>query len=65
MHGEQKYNYKPDWGETFAGKRDPSLVVLNLDNLEFKVLDPLENDMSPGQVGSHFRSMVNQDGYLF
>ncbi|KAI8361548.1 Alpha/Beta hydrolase protein [Mortierella sp. GBAus27b] len=46
----EKYNYKPDWGEAFTGKRDPSLVVLNLDNLEFKVLDPLENNMSPGQA---------------
>lgn len=40
----------PDWGETFTGKRDPSLVVVNLDNYEIKVLDQLQGNMSPGQV---------------
>lgn len=48
--GKQKFDYKPDWGETFTGKRDPALVVVHLDTLEIKVLDPFEADMSPGQV---------------
>ncbi|KAG0308717.1 hypothetical protein BGZ98_007085 [Dissophora globulifera] len=46
----EKYNFKPDWGETFTGKREPSLVVVNLDNLEVKLLDRFEHDMSPGQA---------------
>ncbi|KAF9920130.1 hypothetical protein FBU30_010071 [Linnemannia zychae] len=46
----EKYNYKPDWGETFTGKRDPSLVIVNLDNFEVKVLDRFDGDMSPGQA---------------
>ncbi|KAF9352142.1 hypothetical protein BGX26_009998 [Mortierella sp. AD094] len=45
-----KFTYRPDWGETFTGKREPSLVVVNLDNLEIKVLDRFEGDMSPGQA---------------
>ena len=46
----EKFNYKPDWGETFTGKREPSLVVVNLDDFEVKVLDRFQGDMSPGQV---------------
>lgn len=46
----QKFNYKPDWGETFTGKRDPSLVVVSLETFDVKVLDSFEGDMSPGQV---------------
>lgn len=46
----QKYNYKPDWGETFTGKHDPSLVIVNIDTFDVKVLDRLKDDMSPGQV---------------
>ncbi|KAF9585024.1 hypothetical protein BGW38_004231 [Lunasporangiospora selenospora] len=46
----EKFTYKPDWGEAFEGKRNPSLVVLDLNNSEFKVLDQFEGDMSPGQA---------------
>ncbi|KAF9321892.1 hypothetical protein BG003_010148 [Podila horticola] len=45
----EKYNYKPDWGETFTGKRDPSLVIVNVNTFDVKVLDRFEGDMSPGQ----------------
>jgi len=44
--------FTPDWGETFTGKRDPSLVVVNLDNYEIKVLDRFQGNMSPGQVSN-------------
>ncbi|KAF9933316.1 hypothetical protein BGZ67_004335 [Mortierella alpina] len=46
----EKFNYKPDWGETFTGKRDPSLVVVSLETFDVKVLDSFERDMSPGQA---------------
>ncbi|KAK3828851.1 MAG: Alpha/Beta hydrolase protein [Benniella sp.] len=62
--GIEKYDYKPDWGETFTGKRDPALVVVHLDTLEIKVLDPLEGDMSPGQaIFSHDSKSLIFTGY--
>ncbi|KAI1311326.1 hypothetical protein EDD11_003471 [Mortierella claussenii] len=60
----EKFNYKPDWGETFTGKREPSLVVVNLDNFEVKVLDRLDGDMSPGQaIFSHDSKSLIFTGY--
>ncbi|KAF9982015.1 hypothetical protein BGZ65_003336, partial [Modicella reniformis] len=53
-----KYNYKPDWGETFTGKREPSLVVVNLYALETQVLDRLEGDMSPGQASLTIQTAI-------
>ncbi|KAG0026984.1 hypothetical protein BGZ82_009201 [Podila clonocystis] len=46
----EKFVFTPDWGETFTGKRDPSLVVVNLDDYEIKVLDRFKGNMSPGQA---------------
>ncbi|KAF9192562.1 hypothetical protein BGZ51_005359 [Haplosporangium sp. Z 767] len=46
----EKYNYKPDWGETFTSKRDPALVVVDLTTFEVKILGPFEGEMSPGQA---------------
>ena len=46
----QKYNYKPDWGETFTGKHDPSLVIVDINTFDVEVLDRLKDNMSPGQV---------------
>ncbi|KAH7051860.1 Alpha/Beta hydrolase protein [Linnemannia elongata] len=61
----EKYNYKPDWGETFTGKREPALVVVNLDNFEVKVLDRLDGDTSPGQaIFSHDSKSLIFTGYL-
>ncbi|KAF9434091.1 hypothetical protein BGZ76_008553 [Entomortierella beljakovae] len=60
----EKFNYKPDWGETFTGKREPSLVVVNLDNFEVKVVDRLEGDMSPGQaIFAHDSKSIIFTGY--
>ncbi|KAG0203875.1 hypothetical protein BGX28_003975 [Mortierella sp. GBA30] len=61
----EKYNYKPDWGETFAGKRDPSLVIVDLETFDVKVLDRFEGDMSPGQaIFNHDSKSVIFTGYL-
>ncbi|KAF9206547.1 hypothetical protein BGZ49_002271 [Haplosporangium sp. Z 27] len=60
----EKFTYKPDWGETFTGKREPSLVVVNLESLDIKVLDRLEGDMSPGQaIFSHDSKSLIFTGY--
>ncbi|KAG0056923.1 hypothetical protein BGZ83_002863 [Gryganskiella cystojenkinii] len=60
----EKFNYKPDWGETFTGKRDPALVVVNLEDFEVKVLDAFEGDMSPGQpIFSHDSKSIIFTGY--
>ncbi|KAG0368078.1 Alpha/Beta hydrolase protein [Gamsiella multidivaricata] len=60
----EKYNYRPDWGETFTGKREPTLVVVNLDNFEVKALDRFEGDMSPGQaIFSHDSNSLIFTGY--
>ena len=60
----EKFNFKPDWGETFTGKRDPALVVVNLDNFEVKVLDAFETDMSPGQpIFTHDSKAIIFTGY--
>ncbi|KAF9371778.1 hypothetical protein CPB97_001722 [Podila verticillata] len=60
----EKYNYKPDWGETFTGKHDPSLVIVNIDTFDVKVLDRLKDDMSPGQaIFSHDSKSVIFTGY--
>ncbi|KAG0337520.1 hypothetical protein BG000_005312 [Podila horticola] len=60
----EKFVFTPDWGETFTGKRDPSLVVVNLDNYEIKVLDQLQGNMSPGQaIFSHDSKSLIFTGY--
>ncbi|KAF8938071.1 Alpha/Beta hydrolase protein [Dissophora ornata] len=60
----EKFNYKPDWGETFTGKREPSLVIINLDDFEVKVLDRFQDDMSPGQaIFSHDSKSLIFTGY--
>ncbi|KAG0326505.1 hypothetical protein BG000_001359 [Podila horticola] len=60
----EKYNYKPDWGETFTGKCDPSLVIVNVNTFDVKVLDRIEGDMSPGQgIFSHDSKSVIFTGY--
>ncbi|KAF9426656.1 hypothetical protein BGZ94_006212 [Podila epigama] len=60
----EKYVYTPDWGETFTGKRDPSLVVVNMDDFEVKVLDRFEGNLSPGQATfSHDSKSLIFTGY--
>ncbi|KAG0002530.1 hypothetical protein BGZ79_002808 [Entomortierella chlamydospora] len=60
----RKFTYRPDWGETFTGKREPSLVVVNLDNREIKVLDRFGGEMSPGQaIFSHDSKSLIFTGY--
>ncbi|KAF9392949.1 hypothetical protein CPC16_002870 [Podila verticillata] len=60
----EKFVFTPDWGETFTGKRDPSLVVVNLDNYEIKVLDRFQGNMSPGQaIFSHDSTSLIFTGY--
>ncbi|KAF9343905.1 hypothetical protein BGX26_005067, partial [Mortierella sp. AD094] len=60
----EKYNYKPDWGETFTGKREPTLVVVNLENFEVKALVHFEGHMSPGQaIFSHDSNSLIFTGY--
>ncbi|KAF9918292.1 hypothetical protein BX616_009582 [Lobosporangium transversale] len=60
----EKYAYKPDWGETFTGKREPSLVIVDVVTLEIKILDRLEGDMSPGQaIFSHDSNSLIFTGY--
>ncbi|KFH62920.1 hypothetical protein MVEG_11444 [Podila verticillata NRRL 6337] len=62
--GTDKYNYRPDWGETFTGKYDPSLVIMNINTFDVKVLDRLKDNMSPGQaIFSHDSKSVIFTGY--
>ncbi|KAG0336878.1 hypothetical protein BG004_007871 [Podila humilis] len=60
----EKFVYTPDWGETFTGKRDPALVVLDLTTWEVKVLGRFKGNLSPGQaIFSHDSESIIFTGY--
>ncbi|KAJ1976447.1 hypothetical protein H4R35_002696 [Dimargaris xerosporica] len=44
-----KFDYQPDWGERFDGKKQPMLVIVDINQQEARMVE-LGTDDSPGQV---------------
>ncbi|KAJ1973696.1 hypothetical protein H4R34_004988, partial [Dimargaris verticillata] len=44
-----KFDYQPDWGERFDGKKQPTLVLVDMNQQEARMVE-LGTDDSPGQV---------------
>ncbi|KAH9764687.1 Acylamino-acid-releasing enzyme [Citrus sinensis] len=43
-------DWEEDWGETYAGKRQPSLFVINIDSGEVQAVKGIPKSLSVGQV---------------
>ncbi|KAK3024099.1 hypothetical protein RJ639_044201, partial [Escallonia herrerae] len=43
-------DWEEDWGETYAGKRQPALFVININSGEARAVEGIEKSLSVGQV---------------
>ncbi|TYK30175.1 acylamino-acid-releasing enzyme [Cucumis melo var. makuwa] len=55
-------DFKEDWGEAYAGKRQPALFVINIDSGEVRHVKIVEKSLSVGQV--IWAPSIGEDQYL-
>ncbi|CAH1427163.1 unnamed protein product [Lactuca virosa] len=48
--GKVKGDWEEDWGETYAGKKQPALFVINIDSGDVRAVDGIRRSLSVGQV---------------
>lgn len=55
-------DFREDWGEAYAGKRQPALFVINIDSGEVRHVKIIEHSLSVGQVV--WAPSIGEDQYL-